>query len=65
MNHNMFTLSENGAIMHGTSGHYLLDLNFNISSYRKRSEDELRKDFGLAMDEDEKLAVKWLISARA
>ena len=63
MNHNMFTLSENGAIMHGTSGHYLLDLNFNISSYRKRSEDELRKDFGLAMGEDEKLAVKWLFYA--
>ena len=63
MDHNMFTLSENGAIMHGTSGHYLLDLNFNISSYRKRTEDELRKDFGLAMNEDEELAVKWLFYA--
>lgn len=62
-------LSENGAVMLGTTGSALLDLNFSVPSLRAdiASHDpscEIIHKFGLAWVEDRRLALKWAFYLR-
>ena len=41
------TLTENGAVAYVTTGKEMLDFNFKLAGYRKASEEEIRRDFGL------------------
>lgn len=52
--------TENGAIGYKTSGKYLLDLNFALSSMRKWSKEEIIEAFVKAFYENKMLAIKWL-----
>lgn len=58
------TITENGAVMHKTSGKKLLDLNFAVSSLRSASENTIIETFSNAFYENSKLAVKWLFYLR-
>lgn len=60
---NNHTYTENGAKMLATSGSSLLDMNFKLTSYRNRSEDQILQDFEAAYNETPELAVKWLFYA--
>ena len=57
-------LTENGAVGHSTTGHYLLDLNFAISSLRNKSAKEIYEMFSKAYDENPVYAMRWLFYAR-
>ena len=54
-------LTENGAIAYKTSGSYLVDLNFRIPSFRNKVDTSL---FDLALAEDERHTLKWLLYLR-
>lgn len=56
--------TENGAAGYRTTGHFLLDLNFKVSSLRSREEALIVKYFVDAYYEDRKYAVKWLFFLR-
>ena len=58
------TLTENGALSYQTSGHKLLDLNFQVSSLRNKKDSEIKKMFGKAFYENPDLAVRWLFYLR-
>jgi hypothetical protein len=58
------SITENGARGYKTTNHSLLDMNFKVSSYRKRSENEIIQDFMNAFREDKILAMRWLFYAR-
>lgn len=57
-------LTENGALSYQTSGHKLLDLNFQVSSLRNKKDSEIKKMFGKAFYENPDLAVRWLFYLR-
>ena len=56
--------TENGAIGYQTTGNALLDLNYNVSSLRQASEDEIIHFFKKAYYESPDYTVKWLFFAR-
>lgn len=57
------SMTENGAIGYRTTGKKLLDLNFQVSSLRNQSEQEIMDKFTDIFYEDRLLAVKWLFFA--
>ena len=59
-----YSVTENGALGYRTTGHELLDLNFQVSSLRHVSADEIVNRFKRAFFEDKILAMKWLFFAR-
>lgn len=61
---NELTLSDNGAVMHATTGKALLDLNFSVSSLRNASDTDIVNKFTSAWFENPLLAVKWMFFAR-
>lgn len=61
---NSLKLTENGAIGYSTTGKKLLDMNFNVASYRKCGESEITSDFDLARAENEVLAILWAFFVR-
>ena len=58
------SVTENGALGYKTTNHPLLDMNFKVTSYRKRSDNEIISDFMDAFRADALLAMKWLFYAR-
>lgn len=56
--------TENGALGHKTTGKYLLDLNFSVSSLRSMREVDVASKFIAAFEEDPVLAMRWLFFAR-
>lgn len=58
------SITENGAVGYATTRKNLLDMNFKVASYRNRSEQEIIRDFCLALNEDFDLSVAWLFYAR-
>lgn len=56
--------TENGALGHKTTGKYLLDLNFSVSSLRNMKETDVARKFIAAFEEDPVLAMRWLFFAR-
>ena len=50
-------LTENGAVGYSSSGEALLDLNFKLSSYRHKSEEEIWEDFKKAFTEEPELTL--------
>lgn len=56
--------TENGALGHKTTGKYLLDLNFSVSSLRNMREVDVASKFISAFEEDPVLAMRWLFFAR-
>lgn len=56
--------TENGALGYATTDKALLDFNFNISSYRNKSENDIIVDFKKAWFEDKELALKYIFFAR-
>jgi len=61
---NNFSITENGGLGYKTTGKYLLDLNFKVSSFRNSTSEEIIKSFVKAYDEDAKNSIKWLFYAR-
>lgn len=57
------SMTENGAAGYRTTGKKLLDLNFQVSSFRNKSEQEVTDRFLDVFYEDKLLAVKWLFYA--
>lgn len=55
------SVTENGATGFKTSGSKLVDLNFQVPSFRKAIDKDLFKQ---ALNEDEKLTLKWLLYLR-
>lgn len=58
------SITENGAVGYKTTNHYLLDMNFKVSSYRNKDDREIIEDFDNAYVEDPVHAIKWLFYAR-
>lgn len=58
------SITENGAIGYKTTKHSLLDMNFKVASYRKKTDFEILADWHLAYSEDPVMAIKWLFYAR-
>lgn len=58
------SVTENGALGLKTTGKALLDMNFKVTSYRNKSEDEIVADFEKSFNEDALLALKWLFYCR-
>lgn len=58
------SVTENGALGYKTTGKALLDMNFKVSSYRNKSEQEIVDDFKKALSEDALYALKWLFYCR-
>lgn len=58
------SVTENGAVGYATTGKNLLDMNFKISSYRNKSDQEIIVDFKKAWYEDKELAIKFLFYVR-
>ena len=58
------TLTENGAVAYATTGKEMLDFNFKLAGYRKASEKEIQRDFGLVYYEDSLLAVRFIFWVR-
>ena len=56
------SVTENGAL--GLKTTALLDMNFKVTSYRNKSEDEIVADFKNSFNEDALLALKWLFYCR-
>ena len=50
--------TENGALGHKTTGKYLLDLNFSVSSLRNMKEADVASKFIAAFEEDPVLAMR-------
>lgn len=57
-------ITTNGAVGYKTSGKNLLDLNFQVTTLRKLSEDEISAKFVDAFYENKMLAMKWLFYVR-
>lgn len=57
-------ITENGAIGLNTSGHALLDINYQVSSLRGADANEIEKLFEDAFEENPEYALKWLFFAR-
>lgn len=57
------SITENGAVGYRTTGKKLLDLNFQVSSLRNQSEQEVEKRFADVFYENQLLAIKWLFYA--
>lgn len=57
------SVTENGAIGYETSGKELLDMNYQISSMRKMSEEEIQDKFTKVYYENKLLAIKFLFFA--
>lgn len=56
--------TENGALMESTSGKKLLDMNFNVASYRSKDGKYLYNLFKEAMKETPREALRWLFYLR-
>lgn len=56
--------TENGALGYKTTGKYLLDLNFSVSSLRSMTASQVYEKFEKAFNEDPKMAMRWLFFAR-
>lgn len=63
-NHTNRSRTENGALGLRTTGHELLDLNFQVSSLRDRDARYIADRFVRAFHEDRNHAVKWLFYLR-
>ena len=59
-----YETTENGAIGFSTTNSALLDMNFKISSYRSKSDDEIIADFTKCWNENKELALKFLFYIR-
>ena len=59
-----YSLTENGAVGFKSSDSALVDINYQVSSLRKNSEEEIIALFDKAFYEDKKYAMKWLFFAR-
>ena len=57
-------ITENGALTYKTSGKSLLDMNFQISSMRNKSEHDIAAKFSEAFIENPELAMRWLFYVR-
>lgn len=57
------SVTENGALGYRTSGKKLLDMNFNVTSFRNQSEQDIIKKFSDVFYENKLLAIKWLFFA--
>lgn len=57
------SVTENGAVGYRTTGKYLLDLNFSVTSLRNADEKDIEDRYAKAFYEDPGLAVKWLFFA--
>ncbi len=55
--------TENGALGFATTYNPLLDLNFNVASFRKENEYNVEKAFARAYYHDKVLTIKWLFFA--
>ncbi len=58
------SITENGALGFATTTHPLLDMNFKVSSFRDRSEQEITEEFIKSFYSDRKYTVKWLFFLR-
>ena len=58
------SITENGAIGYESSKSALVDLNYQVSSLRNSSENQIRILFDKAFNENKEYAVKWLFFAR-
>ena len=56
--------TENGAVGYETSKSALVDINYQVSSLRNSSEDEINKLFDKAFHENKEYALRWLFFAR-
>lgn len=63
-NYGNTSVTENGAGGYRTTTKALLDLNFKVTSLRKRSESEILTEYIKAFQESPGYAVKWLFFAR-
>lgn len=63
-NETNISITENGALGYATTNEPLVDLNFKVSSYRAKSENEIIHDFMKAFDNDPLLSLKWLFYVR-
>ena len=61
---NQTSITENGAVGWATTGKNLLDLNFAVSSLRKKTNEEIVSQFLDAYYENPMLAMKWLFYLR-
>lgn len=59
-----YSVTENGALGYASSGSAIVDLNYNASSLRSKSDAEIVEAFKAAADENFVLAVLWLFFAR-
>ena len=57
-------LSDNGAVMHKSTGHALLDINFHATELRTKGPTALWNMFADALAEDKRHALKWLLYLR-
>jgi len=57
-------LTENGAVGYATSGKELLDMNYQVSSMRNYTEEQIIDLFNKAFFENKLLAMKWLFFLR-
>lgn len=61
---NTLVLTENGALMHGTSGHALLDMNFDTTQLNRQDGAEIYSRFHNALEESPAEAFRWLFYLR-
>lgn len=64
LDENSFSVTENGALGYSTSGKRLLDLNFAVTSFRKKPDKAIEDAFAKAFYEDKLLALKWMFFCR-
>lgn len=64
LDENSFAYTDNGALGYATSGTKLLDLNFAVTSFRKKTNLDIEKAFAKAFYEDKLMAIKWLFYCR-
>ena len=58
------SVTENGAVGYKTTGRKLLDLNFDVSSLRGKTDAEIERMFADALAENFGTAIVWLFFAR-
>lgn len=58
------SITENGAVGYKTTESALVDMNYLVSSFRNRNEDEIISYFDKAFNENKEYALKWLFYAR-
>lgn len=64
LNQNSFAYTDNGALGYSTSGTKLLDLNFAVTSFRKKQDEVIEDAFAKAFYENRLMAMKWLFYCR-